>query len=105
MPATTPLVRVYIDALCGRAIYVHGGLKSWAVLRSFEVGPKPSKNRMTYLGFKSGLKKPVAKLWFARPAHAELVLLRCRQDFQEIGVMAPSGWVNLLPAEVLEKVK
>jgi hypothetical protein len=94
MPTSAPLVRVYIDALCGRAIYVHGGLKG----------------RISHFGFEPFQKHPtlnpvIAKLWFARPAHAELVGFRCFQDFKAIGAMRSHGWVDLPPAQVTEKIK
>jgi hypothetical protein len=90
MPSSAPLVRVYIDALCGRAVYVHAGLKGQVA----HFGLEPF--RKTHM---------VAKLWFARPAHAELVCLRCFQDFRAVGVMRAHGWVNLPPAEVVDKIK
>jgi hypothetical protein len=90
MPTSAPLIRAYIDALCGRAVYVHAGLKGQVA----HFGLEPfSKTHM------------VAKLWFARPAHAELVCLRCFQDFRAVGVMRAHGWVNLPPAEVVDKIK
>jgi hypothetical protein len=96
MPSTTPLVRVYVDALCGRAIYVHAGLKG----------------RAAFFGFEPHTKKDLfAKLWFARPAHAELVAMRCCQDFKAVGAIRwinggrlDSGWVDLPPSEVVEKI-
>jgi hypothetical protein len=89
MPSPAPLVRVYIDALCGRAIYVHDGLKG----------------SVAHFGFEPFRKKGlVAKLWFARPAHAELVALRCVRDFQSVGAMRPHGWVDLPPSQVVEKI-
>src|SRR6266404_2772436 len=90
MPSVEPLVRVYVEALCGRAIYVHAGLKG----RAAHFGYEPFR--------KKGL---IAKLWFARPAHAQLVAFRCCQDFVAIGAMRADGWVDVPPAEVVEKVK
>lgn len=90
MPSIEPLVRVYVDALCGRAIFVHDGLKG----------------RVAHFGFEPFRKKGlVAKLWFARPAHAELVALRCFQDFRAIGAMRSGGWVDMSPAKVIDKIK
>jgi hypothetical protein len=90
MPNTSPLARVYIQALCGRAVYIYSGLDG----------------RAAYFGFKEfERQKPWAKLWFARAAHAELVCLRCLQDFRSIGAMRKAGWVDLPPQEVGDKVK
>jgi hypothetical protein len=90
MPSTAPLCKVYVDALCGRAIYVHGGLF----------------DRVAHFGFEDiGKKGLVAKLWFARPAHAELVALRCVQDFKAVRAMRPSGWIDMAPSGVVEKIK
>jgi len=90
MSSVAPLAKVYIDALCGRAIYVHAGLKR----RASHFGFEPFR--------RTGL---VAKLWFARPAHTELVALRCVQDFTAVGAMRPGGWVDLPPTEVVGKIK
>lgn len=90
MTSAAPLVRVYIDALCGRAIYIHDGLKGSVAHFGFE----PFREK--------GL---VAKLWFARPAHAELVALRCCKDFQSVGAMRPHGWVDLPPLQVIGSIK
>jgi hypothetical protein len=90
MPSSAPLCKVYIDALCGRAIYVHAGLKGSVAHFGFE----PFR--------KTGL---VAKFWFARPAHAELVALWVFQDFRAVGAMQPHKWVDLPPYEVVDKIK
>ncbi len=91
MPSFDPLVRVYIDALCGRAIYVYSGPNG----RSAHFGLEPFFPE----------KGLVAKLWFARAAHAELVVLRCVQDFKAMGAMRPHGWACLPPPKVVERIK
>jgi hypothetical protein len=81
---------VYIDALCGRAIYVHAG----------------AAGGISRIGFEPDWKfKEAAKFWFARPGHAELVYLRCVQDFASVGAMRPRGWVDMPPAGVVETIK
>jgi hypothetical protein len=85
MPSTAPLVKVYVDALCGRAICVHGALN----------------DRAAYFGSRTGA---VARFWFARPAHAGLVASRCFQDFHEAGVMRADGWIGLPPFDVVGKI-
>lgn len=90
MASTAPLVKVYTDALCGRAVYVHAGLKGRATRFSFEPDRKLSL---------------IEKFWFARPAHAELVVMRCRQDFAAVGAKRTHGWIDLPPAAVVEVVK
>jgi hypothetical protein len=102
MPSSAPLVRVYVDALQGRAIYVHGALPC---VSHFGFEPFRKKGLTKSATLAPARTSLVAKLWFARPAHAELVALRCGQDFNATGAMRDNGWVNLPPGEVLEKVK
>ena len=89
-PARTSLCKIYVDALCGRAIFVHGGLNS----------------RAAHFGLEPHMKTDLfAKLWFARPAHAELVALRCHKDFEAIGAMRDHGWVDLPPYQVADRIE
>jgi hypothetical protein len=96
-PVRTSLVQVYIDALCGRAIYVHGGLKDRAAHFGFV-------DRLSIMD-RTRKFSLVTEFWFARPAHAELVGLRCYEDFKDLGAMRRHGWVGMPPEEVVEKVK
>ena len=90
MPSIAPLCKVYVDAICGRAIFVHSGLD----------------NSRTHFGLERlHLSDLITTLWFARPTHAGLVLLRCVEDFKAVGAMRANGWVDLPPAEVIYKIK
>jgi hypothetical protein len=90
MSRAAPLVRAYVNAVSGRAIYVNG---------------TSLKGSVAHFGFARNGLQTAAKLYFARPTHAELVMLRCVEDFKAVGAMRANGWVDVSPAEVIDKIK
>ncbi|MCC8963748.1 hypothetical protein H8A95_15870 [Bradyrhizobium sp. Pear76] len=42
--------------------------------------------------------------WFAKPQHAELVLMRVQSDFRDIGAERPQGWVDLPVRQVRDRL-
>ncbi|MBR0693643.1 hypothetical protein [Bradyrhizobium lablabi] len=86
---------MYIDALKGRAIYVHAA-----------PGGKISR-----IGFEPQRNFELAHIfWFAKPSHAELIVMRCCADFEAVGAMQPAnvaagGWIDMRPIDVHEKIK
>lgn len=89
-------IAAYIGALNLRAI----------VVRTTSAGP------FCKIGFSSEFHpsrlKPqtdvAAELWFAKPAHAELVTMTLRNDFRDIGAIRDQGWIDLPAADVVEKI-
>lgn len=43
-------------------------------------------------------------LWFAKPHHAELVLMRCMDDLATVGAVRPEGWIDMPAREVRDAV-
>lgn len=86
MPKRDALVKAYLEALGSRAVLIH------------VIGPH---DKPALLGMARDPRLDLFdKLWFAKPAHAELVLMRCRDDFRDIGAARPEGWIDLSAREV-----
>jgi len=83
------LVAAYMEALPAKALTIHAGPNG-----------RPSK-----IGF--GFEKKLDlfdALWFAKAAHAELVLMNCRSDFGAIGAARPDNWIDLAACEVRDHI-
>lgn len=88
MATASPLVLVYIDALCGRAIYVH------------------ADGLISHIGLEPLLaQQPAAIFWFDRPAHAELVASRVRENLGVLGERGPDGRIMSPTLLVIAAVK
>lgn len=83
------LIAAYLEALPAKAVLIH-------------VGPngQPAK-----IGFTHDKKLDLFDaLWFAKAAHAELVLMSYRDNFESVGALRPQGWVDLAAREVRDHI-
>lgn len=46
----------------------------------------------------------IRTFWFARRAHAELVLFRCRDDYDAVGAMRPDDWIDAPASDVVDTI-
>jgi hypothetical protein len=83
------LVSAYMEALPAKPVLIHAG-----------PGGQPVK---VGLAIEDGLERFDA-LWFAKPSHAELVLMNCRDDFVSLGAVDPGGWIDLSARTVRDHV-
>ncbi|CAN7377719.1 hypothetical protein LJR220_003363 [Bradyrhizobium sp. LjRoot220] len=81
------LVEAYLGALEAKPLLILTGPTAQPAKISFE---------------KSANLDVFAALWFAKPAHAELVLMRCRDDLTAIGAARPQGWFDMSAREILD---
>lgn len=83
------LVKSYVDALDVHALAV-------------EALPGGRPARITFTP--SSKFDLVRTFWFARRAHAELVMFRCRDDYDVVGTLRPDDWIDASAADVVDTI-
>jgi hypothetical protein len=83
------LVAAYMEALPARAVYVLAG-----------PGGRPAR----FASDPADETDTAAAIWFAKPGHADLVLMNCRDDFTALGAVDPQGWIDLSARTVRDHV-
>lgn len=83
------LVLAYMEALPAKPVLIHAGPGG----QSSTIGAAPVKNFDRF-----------DALWFAKPSHADLVLMNCRDDFASLGAIDRQGWIDLSARTVRDHV-
>lgn len=83
------LVAAYMQALPAKAVLIHAGRDGQAA----KIGSTSDEALELF-----------DVLWFAKPAHAELVLMNCRDDFASLGALRPDDWIDLSARTVRDYV-
>lgn len=89
MRCRSGLIAAYIEALPAKAVLILAG---------------PDDNRARLSFNEDSNLDLFDALWFAKPQHAELVLINCCDDFRDLGAGGADGWIDLAPRTVRDFV-